>query len=101
MRVNIGWIFFGLIAVMFMIQILIKPLKKICGTFTASTLSLVISSLGLWFVLDYESLKIIPASIVREGIMQNRISFSTINMAIIAITVTGWIVTFILRENER
>ena len=101
MRVNLGWVFFGLTAILFMLQSVIKPLRRICGTFTASTLSLVISCLGLWLMLGYEGLKIIPASIIREGLMMNRISFSAINTAMIATAIIGLILTFMLRENER
>ena len=101
MRVNLGWIFFGLTVLLSLLQIFVKSIRKICGTFTASTLSLIVSCLGLWLILGTERLKIIPASIIREGIMQNRLSFSTINTVLIAIAVIGWILTFILRENER
>ena len=52
-------------------------------------------------MLGYEGLKIIPASIIREGLMMNRISFSAINTAMIATAVIGWVLTFMLRENER
>ena len=101
MRINLGWVFFGLTALLFMLQSVIKPLRRICGTFAASTLSLVTSCLGLWLMLGCEGLKIIPASIIREGLMMNRISFSAINTAMIATAVIGWVLTFMLRENER
>lgn len=100
MRVNIGWLFFGTVAVLFTLQTVIKPLRKICGTFTASALSLVVSCAGVYSVLGFGSMKIIPASIIREGIMQTRIPFSTINTAIIITAVVGLAVVFFSRKNE-
>ena len=99
MRVNLGFVFFVLIGILFLFQILIKQLKKICATFTFSTLSLIISSAVLYFVLGSERLKIIPASIVREGIMQNRIQFSTINIFLVSVAIIGWILTFLIHEH--
>lgn len=98
MRVNLGHVFFALAAVLFVLQVLAKPVRKICGTFRASTLSLMISGLSLWLMLGSEGMKIIPASIIREGIMQNHISFSIINTVIIAGVIIGWWLTYMLNR---
>ena len=99
MRVNLGFVFFVLIGILFLIQMLNKTLKRFCATFIFSTLSLIISSAVLYFVLGSERLKIIPASIVREGIMQNRIQFSTINIFLVSVAIIGWILTFLIHEH--
>ena len=101
MRVNIGWIFFGLIILLFLLQVCTKRLKKISATLAFSTLSLVISSVSIYYMLGLERLKIIPASIIREGIMQNRIPFGTINILLIIITIIGWILTLFLTKNAK
>ena len=100
MRVNIGWVFFALSGLLFLLQTVIKPLGKFCATFKASALSLVISCSGIFFLLDSESVKIIPASIIREGLMINRIPFAKINTAMIAFAVIGLILIFIARERK-
>ncbi len=100
MRVNIGWVFFALSGLLFLLQTVIKPLGKFCATFKASALSLVISCSGIFLLLDSESVKIIPASIIREGLMINRVPFATINTAMIAIAVIGLILIYVARERK-
>ncbi len=100
MRVNIGWLFFGLVAIIFILQTVIKPLRKICSTFTASALSLIVSCIGIYSALGFNSAKIIPASIIREGIMQTRIPFATINTVIMIVAVVGLAIVFFTRKNE-
>lgn len=97
MRVNIGWVFFGLSGLLFAIQIIIKPLGKFCATFTVSALSLVISCAGILLLLGSEGVRIIPASIIREGLMINRLPFATINTAMIAFAVIGLILIYVTR----
>ena len=94
MRVNLGWVFFALTAVIFIVQLSFRPLRKFCGTFTASIASALVSLSGMFLVLGSERMAVIPASIVREGIMQSRIPFATINTALMAIAVIGLAVVF-------
>ncbi len=101
MRVNIGWIFFGLIIMLFLLQVCTKRLRKIFATLAFSTISLLISSVNIYYILGLERLKIIPASIIREGIMQNRISFETINILLVIITVIGWFLILFLTKNAK
>ena len=100
MRVNIGWVFFGLSGLLFLLQTVIKPLGKFCATFTASALSLVISCSGIFLLLDSDSVKIIPASIIREGLMINRVPFAAINTAMIAFAVIGLLLILLRRERK-
>ena len=96
MRVNIGWVFFGLSGLLFLLQTVINPLRKFCATFKASALSLMVSCSGIFLLLDSESVKIIPASIIREGLMMNRVPFATINTAMMIFAIAGLLLTFIL-----
>lgn len=100
MRVNIGWVFFGLSGLLFLLQTVIKPLRKFCATFTASALSLVISCAGIFLLLDSDGVKIIPASIIREGLMINRVPFAKINTAMIAFIVIGLLLILLRRERK-
>ena len=100
MRVNIGWVFFGLSGLLFLLQTVINPLGKFCATFKASALSLVISCSGIFLLLDSDSVKIIPASIIREGLMINRVPFAAINAAMIAFAVIGLLLILLRRENK-
>ena len=100
MRVNIGWVFFAVSGLLFLLQTVIKPLRKFCATFTASALSLVISCAGIFLLLDSESVRIIPASIIREGLMINRVPFVAINTAMIAFAVIGLLLILLRRENK-
>lgn len=100
MRVNIGWIFFGLSGLLFLLQTVIKPLRKFCATFTVSVLSLIVSCSGILLLLDFESVKIIPASIIREGLMMNRIPFTAINTAMIIFSIAGLMMIFITRRRK-
>ena len=101
MRVNLGLVFFAMIVVLFILQSAISPLRKLCGTFTASLLSVIVSFIGIYWVLGSKRIAIIPASIVREGIMQSRIPFATINAVIIAIAVIGLAIVFFTGRHER
>ena len=100
MRVNLGWVFFALTAVIFIVQLSFRPLRKFCGTFTASIISALVSLSGMYLVLGSERMAVIPASIVREGIMQSRIPFATINTALMAIAVIGLAVVFFTGRHE-
>ena len=100
MRVNIGWVFFGLSGLLFLLQLVIHPLRKFCATFTASALSLVISCSGILLLLDSESVRIIPASIIREGLMINRVPFAAINTAMIAFAVIGLLLILLRRDRK-
>ena len=95
MRVNLGLVFFGLTLLLFLFQMFITPMRKFCATFEASTFSFVFACAGLWLVLGCERLKVIPASIIREGIMQTGLSFQDINIALLIIGVGGWGLAYI------
>ncbi|MBQ7578266.1 MAG: hypothetical protein IJT21_08385 [Synergistaceae bacterium] len=96
MRINIGWVFFALVIVLF----LIMSVLKIFSSFTASLVSVIISCAGIWYLTGSEGVKIIPASIIREGIMQRNISFEAINYALIAVIIAGLVLTFLFRHEH-
>ena len=80
---------------------LIKSLRRKCNSFAMCTLSLAIVSAGLFVLLGPEGLPVIPASIVREGIMQPRMHLDTVNYALIAFALGGWVLTLFTTRYER
>ena len=98
MRINIGCVFFTLVFFLFIIQVFNRNLRKICGTFSFAVFSFIASYMGIYFILGIDRLKIIPASIIRDGIMQNNIPFAYINYVMIAITFAGLSAVFFTRK---
>ena len=96
MRVNLGWVFFGLVIVLF----LLMGALKFFSSFFASMINLIISCAGIFLLTGQEGISIIPASIIREGIRQSHIKFSTINYALIAIIIAGLVLVFIFRNKH-
>lgn len=97
MRVNIGWVFFGLSGLLFFLLTVIKPLRRICATFRASSSSLAVSLCGIWMMLGVDGMKVIPASIIREGLMMPRLPFTALNTAMIAAVAILLALAFMLR----
>ena len=96
MRVNLGWVFFGLVIVLF----LLMGALKFFSSFFASMINLIISCAGIFLLTGQEGISIIPASIIREGIGQTHIKFNTINYALLAIIFAGLILTFIFSRRH-
>ena len=97
MRINTGIIFFAIALVL----ALLFALTKKFNTFRMSLLSLVVTSSGLFYILGLEGLCVIPASIIREGLMQSKLSFHVINIALIAVIITGLLLTLFTAKHER
>ena len=96
MRVNLGWVFFGLVIALFFLT----GTLKFFSSFFASLVSLIISCVGVFLLTGQEGISIIPASIIRDGIRQPHIKFTAINYALITIIFAGLVLTFILRKNH-
>lgn len=94
MRANMGWVFFCLIVILFVIQSSVKSFRGFCSTFA-------VSFAGMYLVLGHEGILVIPASIIREGLMQNRLTFSALNSALIVVALAGLIAVFFTSRNER
>ena len=102
MRINLGFVFFALVLVLFVAQVFIRPLRRLCGNPAVATFSLIVVTIVCWLMLGTERVKIIPASILREGLMMPRLSFSLINFMMEAFITLGWmLIEFLYRGHER
>ncbi|MBQ9404169.1 MAG: hypothetical protein IJU15_04220 [Synergistaceae bacterium] len=101
MRVNTGGIFFAVAFVLALLFSMIKPLRKKLNSFAMCFFSLVITCAGLCYLLGVEGLPVIPASVIREGLMQNHLDFHVINIALIAAALGGLILTLFTTKYER
>ncbi|MBQ9565933.1 MAG: hypothetical protein IJU98_10135 [Synergistaceae bacterium] len=102
MRVNLGLVFFALALVLFALQIFIRPLRRLCENTIATSFSLIVVTTVLWLMLGTEGVKVIPASILREGLGMPRLSFSLINFAMDTFVTLGWLlIEFLYRKRER
>lgn len=89
MRVNIGYIFFASILILSIILFIAlkKKSRKLNLKFTIIN-SITIFFYGI-FLYGFKRIQIVPASIIREGIHQTRIPFSTINNVILTFLICG------------
>lgn len=89
MRVNIGYIFFAstLILSIILFIALKKKSRKLNLKFTLIN-SIIMFFYGI-FLYGFKRIQIVPASIIREGIHQTRIPFSTINNVILIFLICG------------
>lgn len=101
MRVNIGYIFFGSLILLSIILSLTSRRKglKLSGIFTTTNLILcIIYSMILY---GFQRLKVVPASIIREGIHQNKIPFSRINWILLIILILGLVIIIIFDKSKQ
>jgi hypothetical protein len=101
MRVNIGYVFFGTFIVLSVILNLVLRSKqlRLSGLFT--TANLLICTIYAMILYGFQRLKIVPASIIREGIHENKISFSTINWVLFVIIILGLVLIIIFDKSKQ
>lgn len=89
MRVNIGYIFFASTFILSIILFIAlkKKSRKLNLKFTLIN-SIIMFFYGI-FLYGFKRIQIVPASIIREGIHQTRIPFSTINNVILIFLICG------------
>jgi hypothetical protein len=98
MRVNIGWIFFGLWALFTLILVVwsrfFGKLLSVGGT----SANLLVCCAGCAALLGLKRLAVVPASLIREGLTMTRLPFSTVNAVVIAALLLGWIALFLRKR---
>ncbi|MBU3145165.1 hypothetical protein [Clostridium sp. CF012] len=101
MRVNIGYIFFATFILLSVILIRISRRKeiKLSGIFT--TANLFICTIYATILYGFQRLKVVPASIIREGIHMNKIPFSIINWVLIIIIILGAVLIIIFDKSKQ
>ena len=87
MRINMGWIFYGLWLVLFIIFVFIRKLA-FGWKFTCVNMA-VCAAINL-VVFGVDKLKILPAARVREGIMMYTLNLGLVNTFIMAFLVIGF-----------
>lgn len=89
MRVNIGYVFF--ISFIILSCIFINTMKwyKVKTNKMFTIINIVVSFVYSILLYGMDRLKVVPASIVREGIHLNKIPFSTINIVLSTIIILG------------
>lgn len=84
MRVNVGFIFLVLFAILFLLFLFVIGRKKSSlGKFLFSILSMIIMGVVLYLTIGIERLKVIPAAIIRTGIRNTSLPFDIINRGIL------------------
>lgn len=99
MRVNMGWIFYGLWVILAIVFILIRKLS--CGwKFTAVNL-LVCGAIDV-LVFGFDKLKILPAARIREGIGMYTLNLGVVNNVILGFLVVGFaLILFFDLKNKK
>ena len=100
MRINMGWIFYGLWLVLAIVFILIKKLA--CG-WKFTCINVVVCAAINLVVFGVDKLKILPAARVREGIMMYTLNLGLVNTIIMAFLVVGLalILFFGLKDSKK
>lgn len=101
MRINTGGVFFAAAFVLALLFSMIKPFRRKFNSFAMCFFSLVITCAGLFYLLGLDGLPVIPASIVREGLMQGNLSLHVINVALLCVALGGLILTLFTTKYER
>ena len=101
MRVNIGYIFFASFILLSVILIAIPRRKqlKISGAFT--TANLFVCTIYAMILYGFQRLKVVPASIIREGMHMNKISFSVINGVLLIIIILGFVLNTMFNKSKQ
>ena len=101
MRVNIGYIFFGSFIALSLILSLILRKKQLKLSDVFNTGNLFICTTYAMILYGFQRLKIVPASIIREGIHRNKIPFITINWVLFVIIVLGFVLIIIFNKSKQ
>ena len=101
MRVNIGYIFFGAFLILSVILSLISKRKSLNLRGVVTTVNLFACTIYGIILYGFERLKVVPASILREGIHENKIPFSTINWILLIIVVLGFVTIIIFNKSKQ
>lgn len=87
MRVNMGYILFVTFIVLTVILSIYLRKKNLQLNFKFTIINLVICFVYGNLIYGFKRLQVVPASIIREGINMTRLSFSTVNMVLLIISI--------------
>ncbi len=95
MRVNIGYIFFATFILISVILSTIPRRKQLKLTAVFTTVNLFICTVYAMILYGFQRVKVVPASIIREGIHINKIPFLVINWVLFIIITLGLVLIII------
>lgn len=102
MRVNIGYIFFISLIILSISTVIAVKKEKAKFNKIFTSLNLVICSIYGITLYGFNRIKIVPASIIREGIHENKLSFSSINTILLLIIIIGFfMIVFLDKMNKK
>lgn len=101
MRVNIGYVFFGVFLTLSVILSLISKRKSLNLRGVVTTVNLCACTIYGIILYGFERLAVVPASILREGLHRNKIPFSTINWVLLIIVVLGFVTIIVFNKSKQ
>ncbi|MBU3189557.1 hypothetical protein K9O30_07635 [Clostridium bowmanii] len=101
MRVNIGYIFFASFILLSVILSAISRRKQLILSGVSSTANLFVCTIYAMILYGFQRLKVVPASIIREGIHINKIPFSVINGALLIIIILGLVLITMFNKSKQ
>lgn len=94
MRVNIGYIFFGLWLVLSILGYFVFRHRTSTSRRILTLISLIVCLGGSLFKIGLQRLSVVPAAFIREGLHQNSLPFIIVDLILLAILILGAIVSF-------
>ena len=103
MRVNIGYVFFGAFALLSAALMIASKKRNISLSFRLTTACMITAALYSLALYGFDRIKVVPASIIREGINLTKLPFSTVNAVALAIILGLYAVTgaYEFRKNKK
>jgi hypothetical protein len=103
MQLNMGWLFFAfwgfLTAILAAGERFFSLLSKFFSV-KGTGANLLVCFAVCWVSLGWRRLEVVPASIIREGILMTRIPFRAINACVGAVLILGWLAIFIAEKRK-
>lgn len=93
MRVNIGYVFFGAFALLSAALIMTSRKRNFNLSFVLTTACIITAALYSLALYGFDRIRVVPASIIREGMNLTKLPFSTINAVALTIILVLYAVT--------
>lgn len=101
MRINTGYVFIAVWVILTILIYIIMKKGRIGAAFTGINLS--VCFLYSYILFGWKRLQVVPASLLREGIRQPLLKFTTVNRVMLAFVAAGFVIICIaeLRLGKR
>lgn len=104
MRVNIGWLIPLYTIILYIIFYIISKRSKKVVILKYKVLTignLIGCSIISAVILGIESIKIVPAAIIREGLMIRHVSLNTINVILVVFLIIGLLIILMQKKDDK